>query len=276
LQGLIGHTSLLSPSRLQALVYLSLNDPLAGEELDIALFRLRRIYSNKYLPSASFTQNRSEISQTFEQVIYGATSEGAVVLVKNDEKEFLKNYKNTVLHRTLWSYFLAYHQRFAMIAAAADTNALYVDNREPTTQQLSDLIDRISKVQLKCLFSEISHYTQQNEFYYLAVKNLQVDLLFHEVKDEVEEMNKILTEKWREKDRLNKELTENESKKNQRKIEILLAMLILPQIWLALLSTNINSWQQFIDKNTLTINILSGFIWGSVIVVGLKLFFGKK
>lgn len=276
LSGVKEHTSILSPSRLQAFTYLSLAESLEGEDLDIALFRLRRIYSEKYLPSSTFINDRSEISQTFEQVIYGASSEGAVVLAKRDEKEFLKNYRNTVLQRTIWSYLLAYHQRFAMIAAAADTNALFTNNQEPNVQQLSDLIDRISKVQLKCLFQEISHYTQQNEFYYLATKNLKVDALFHEVKDEVEEMNKILTEKWREQERVNREAEEEKAKKNQKKIEILLALLIVPQIWLALLSTNISSWQTFVDEHALIVNILNGAIWATIIGLGIKLLFGKN
>jgi len=276
LSGVKEHTSILSPSRLQAFTYLSLAESLEGEDLEIALFRLRRIYSEKYLPSSAFINDRSEISQTFDQVIYGASSEGAVVLAKKDEKEFLKNYRNTVLHRTIWSYLLAYHQRFAMIAAAADTNALFINNQEPNVQQLSDLIDRISKVQLKCLFHEISHYTQQNEFYYLATKNLKVDALFHEVKDEVEEMNKILTEKWREQERVNREAEEEKARKNQKKIEILLALLILPQIWLAILSTNITAWQKFIDANTFTINLINGLIWFTILGAGLKLFLTKK
>ncbi len=276
LSGVKEHTRILSPSRLQAFTYLSLAESLEGEDLDIALFRLRRIYSEKYLPSSSFINDRSEISQTFDQVIYGASSEGAVVLAKRDEKEFLKNYRNTVLNRTIWSYLLAYHQRFAMIAAAADTNVLFTNNQEPNVQQLSDLIDRISKVQLKCLFAEISHYTQQNEFYYLATKNLKVDALFHEVKDEVEEMNKILTEKWREQERVNREAEEEKAKKNQKKIEVLLALLIVPQIWLALLSTNITSWQSFVDEHSVSINIVNGFIWVTIIGIGAKLLFGKK
>jgi hypothetical protein len=197
-------------------------------------------------------------------------------LVKKDEKDFLINYWNTVVGRTVWSYLLVYHQRLAMIAAASDTDALFRNNQEPDAQQLSELIDRISKVQLKCLFKEVSHYTQQNEFYYLAVRNLRVDSLFHEVKDEVEEMNKILTEKWREQERANRKREEEKSKTNQRKIEVLLALLILPQIWLALLSTNIASWQSFINENSLAVNIINGSIWVTVLVVGFRLLFLKR
>ncbi len=275
LRGFSKQTTTLSPGRLQGFVYAAMDEFLDDDALDLVLFRLRRMYSAKYLPSASFMKDRGEISQTFEQVVYGASTEGAVVLVKKDEKDFLINYWNTVVGRTIWSYLLVYHQRLAMIAAAADTDALFRNNREPDAQQLSELIDRISKVQLKCLFKEVSHYTQQNEFYYLAVRNLRVDSLFHEVKDEVEEMNKILTEKWREQDRASRKREEEKSKTNQRKIEVLLALLILPQIWLALLSTNIASWQSFINENSLAVNIINGSIWVTVLAVGFKLLFAR-
>jgi hypothetical protein len=266
----------LSPSRLQAFTFLNLKDDLNEEEINNALFRLRRIYSENYIPAKKFLETNKETSQTFDRIHYGVTVEGATVLVRPDERAFFKNYAQTVIQRTIWTYFLAYHQRYALIAAASDTSALYRDNREPATAELSELVDRISKVQLKCMFGEISHYTQHNDFYYLCYNNLRIDPIFREVKEEIEEINKMLTERWRVQEEARRREEEKSMQRNQHMLEILLALLIIPQIWFAILSTNLSSWQRFLDDHMLFVNLVNGGIWIVIITVVIRLFVLKR
>jgi hypothetical protein len=266
----------LSPARLQAFTYVNLKDDLQGAEIDHALFRLRRIYSENYIPARKFLETNDETNQTFDKIYYGATVEGATVLVRPDERPFFKNYAQTVIQRTLWTYILAYHQRYALIAAASDTSALYRENREPATSELSDLVDRISKVQLKCMFEEISHYTQQNDFYYLCYHNLRIAPIFREVKEEIEEINKLLTERWREQEEVRRRYEEKVTQRNQRMLEILLALLIIPQIWFAVLSTNLTAWQRFLDNHLLIVNLVNGGIWMVILIIVVRLFILKR
>ena len=220
--------------------------------------------------------NFRKYQRDLQKIYNGATVEGAVVLVKPDDTVFFKNYSQTVTARTLWTYILAYHQRTALIAAANDTASLYTDNIEPTTLELSQLIDRISKVQLKCLFEEISHYSQQNDFYHLCFRNLNIDSLFREVKEEVEEINKILSQKWREMEEKHKLEEEQRARRNQRKLEILITLLIVPQIWFAILSTNIGTWQDFLNAHTTVVTIINGSIWVVIIAVVTRMFLLRR
>jgi len=268
--------TVLSSSRLQAFVYTALEDELDDKDLAVALFRLRRLYSENYVPTEEFIKSGIEVFQSLQKIYYGATVEGAVVLVKPDDTAFFKNYSQTVTARTLWTYILAYHQRTALIAAAEDTASLYADNIEPTTSELSHLIDKISKVQLKCLFEEISHYSQQNDFYHLCFRNLNIDSLFREVKEEVEEINKILSEKWRELEEKHKLEEEQRARRNQRKLEILITLLIVPQIWFAILSTNIETWQDFLNANTTVVTIFNSVIWVVIIGIVVRLFLMRR
>jgi len=266
----------LSPARLQAFTYLALADDLEDDDLEIALFRLRRVYSHNYDPAPGFLVQKREVAQVFDKVLYGATVEGAVVMVRPDEKPFLRNYSQTVTRRTIWTYLLAFHQRYALISAASNTKQLFGSGANPTTTEISEMVDRISKIQLKCLFNEISHYSQQNDFYYLCYNNLRVQEIFQELNQEVTEINNILTEKWRDEEAKHRETEAGRNARNRRKLEILIAVLIIPQIWFAAMSTNMDRWVSFLNKHHLMVNILNVAVWVGIIGVVLWVFGGRR
>lgn len=205
---------------------------------------------------------------------YGASVEGAVILVNAGEEgkqSFLSNYENVVRHRMIWVYILAYHQRIALISAASDTTQLFEGGNEPTTQAISKLVERLSRIQLRCLFQEVSHYTQQNDFYYLCRDNLRVPELFEEVKSEINELEQIVNEKRRTEEVERKTKEDRLIKRRTRQLELLLAVLIFPQIWIAILSTEYERFNKWINAPEL-VNYIQGVSISIIIIVVIILF----
>lgn len=263
----------VSPARIQAFTYVQPEKKISGEELDHALFRLRRMYNYNYIPAKSFIEKSDETAQTFDQIHYGASVEGAVIMLNEDIGKlpaFLKNYSDVLKRRNIWTYLLAYHQRIALIVAADEVAALFGNNLTPDYIELSGIIKRLTTIQLKCMFNEISHYTQQNDFYYLCCKNLRLPNLFEELKEELSELNQTLAEEWHKQEeqaRINKE---KEDKARDQRITILVGLLVIPQVWLALIAMNLGSWQELIKSNEYI------FIAFTILLGALLAFFTAK
>ncbi len=269
----------LSPNRLQAFSYVQTKEELPPSDLEEVLFRLRRIYNEKYHPSDWFLSHSNEVAQTFREVHYGASVEGAIIFVnvgKEAQGTFLSNYDNVVRQRMIWVYLLAYHQRVALIMAASDTTELFKGGIDPTTDALSQLVERLSRIQLKCLFQEVSHYTQQNDFYYLCRDNLRIPQLFEEVKAEVLELNQIIGEKRQQEELARRDAEEAQLKRRAGKLEMLLAVLILPQIWIALLSTNYQPFDRWFNQMDWFVETFSSLILLFVMFIIIRLYIFRR
>ncbi|MBC7893454.1 MAG: hypothetical protein H7Y12_14655 [Sphingobacteriaceae bacterium] len=180
------------------------------------LFRLGRAYTDRYRPSADTLHQAGHYAQPFENVHFASFLEGTAVFVNGGEETFLREYaENVAKSRLVWSYLLALHQRYALIASAADAAHTYRGGTPPTLATLSALIERLSKVQLKCLFLEISHHSHQNEFYSLCRESLRVSALYTEVSGEVAELNLLLNEQARREEGVRREETEHRREAEQ-------------------------------------------------------------
>lgn len=255
----------LSPSRLQGFSFVEFNPLKNKEDINSWLFRVSRMYTEDYQPSEEQLQDDTWKSQTFEGIYHASSVEGTAVLIESNDKVFYKNYKSIVIHRILWTFLLAYIQRLSLISLAEDNSHLYRNEHEPSIHLLEGLVEKISRVQLKCLFTEVSHISQQNVFYNLCLSQFRIDQLFQEIKEEVVEINQLIADRLRDRD----EKTRN---KSIRKLETLLGMLIIPQIWLALLSTNVIPWQEWINLRASWVGWTSLVLWLGIIVIIIRMF----
>lgn len=259
----------LSPSRLQGFCFVEFNPPKNKEDINSWLFRTSRMYTENYQPSVKQLQDDTWMSQTFEGIYHASSVEGTAVLIESNNKPFYKNYKGIVIHRILWTFLLAYIQRLSLISLAEDNSHIYSKEQEPSIHLLEGLVEKISRVQLKCLFTEVSHISQQNVFYNLCLSQFRIDQLFQEIKEEVMEINQLIADRLRDRD-------EKVRSKSVRKLETLLGMLIIPQIWLALLSTNIVSWQEWINLRASWVGWTSLILWIAILMIIVKMFWKRN
>ena len=225
----------ISPNRLQGFTYLQTESKMVDQELGLASFRLRRFYNKNYIPGNKFLQNTTEINQTFEQIHFGASIEGCVVIVNEDQDKlpsFLKNYGIIVKSRYIWSYLLAYYQRLAMIEMATELGGLY-DNGQPGLEKLLQVASNLSKVELRTLFNQVSYFSQHNDFYDFCKSNLKLEEMYADIKQKLSGISRIIQEKHE----IEEKAKEKKREKKDRLLEVMIATLLIPEIIFEFLST---------------------------------------
>jgi hypothetical protein len=102
---------------------------------------------------------------------------------------------------------------------------LNIDENNGLKDKLLEMISLHARILLKTSFSDISNFTQLNIYYAFLSKNLNLKQYYDELKEKTTEIEYILQE------RINRE-----DKKRMHRMEMILAILLLPQIIFAFLS----------------------------------------
>jgi|GEM_PF-2712637 len=190
------HTAALSPNRLQGFTYVQTTEKPEAQALAEASFRLRRMYNNAFIPDPVFLHASSETEQTFEHIHFGASIEGCVVIVQGAKEvlpPFLRDFEHTVKNRYFWSYLLAYYQRLAIIDMNDQLSHLY-DEGLPALDKLLEASSKLSRTELRTLFSQVSFFSQHNDFYEFCKRNLRLEELYDAIRGKMEDVSRLLTE----------------------------------------------------------------------------------
>lgn len=224
----------LSPGRLQCFTYLQTERQLDTHELFNASFRLRRVCNTNFIPAHSIS-HQQETDSTFEHLHFGASIEGCVIIVNgggDDLPVFLRDFAGTIKNRYIWSYVLAYFQRLALVDMHDELARLY-ESEQPELEQLYGVSARLSKIELRTLFTQISFFSQHNDFYEFCKRNLRLNEMHVTLKEKLLDISRIAqqqheqTEKKREKKKESKD----------RILEVMIAALLIPELVLEFFST---------------------------------------
>lgn len=190
--------------------------------------RILRIQNYTYNPVADDCEGNPLIKKTFDEIYIGSSVESGGIMINRNNKNipFFSNFmERTLLNRYLWIYILVLHQRVAHVKMVGDISEIVIEGKERERTFLLDLVSSLSKVLLKTSFSDISNFTHINTYYAFLSKNLNINRYEVELKNKISELENIIKEK------LGKE-----EKKRMRRFEIILAVLLVPQILFAFLS----------------------------------------
>lgn len=226
--------NILSPNRLQAFTYAKPEQKLNEEELQVASFRLRHVYNLNYTPGRAYINKAIETEQMFEQIHFGASIEGCAVIVNEDADNlpaFLKDYDLVVKNRYVWTYFLAYYQRLALIEMDEQLSFLY-DDGQPQKEKLLNASSNLSKIELRTFFTQVSYFSQHNDFFDFCRSNLKLGEMFGNLKDKLADISRILQEQTEEEEKER----EKKREKKDRILEVMIAMLLIPEIVFEFLS----------------------------------------
>ena len=226
--------TLLSPNRLQCFSYLQTEEKINEHDLHIASFRLRRMYNDLYTPGPHFMHGSSETEQVFEQIHFGASIEGCAIIVNEDKDllpPFLKHYGVVVKNRYIWSYILAYYQRLALIEMNNELSHLY-DTGQPKLEKLLHASSNLSKIELRTLFSQVSYFSQHNDFYDFCKRNLKLGEMNGAIKEKLAGISRIVQEQIEEEEKIR----EKKREKKDRLLEVMVAALLIPEIVFEFLS----------------------------------------
>ncbi len=164
----------------------------------LTLFQLRRMYTETYLAYSGDLHDldNPELVHTFDNITFGQSLEGGVVLVENATPrgcpgpghDFYRGFIDKARYHYFMPYLLALHQRFALINFAMASNHLDMNNLNtvrPLRRQVFDFV-------LRWRYSQISNVTMYNRVHGNWRRVLGLDLLLQEIKSEMDELDEML------------------------------------------------------------------------------------
>jgi hypothetical protein len=154
-----------------------------------AIFYLRNVYDFDFTPSPSVLKSDKEVLHPYRQIYFAASIEGSVILNNSGESdpEFIRTYYAGSFRNTLWVVILGLMQRSIFLQLMKEVSDVDPDDHP----MIKKYLKRYTRISLKAIFSKISVYHQHNDIYDLIIKELQINELRSELKDELTELNNL-------------------------------------------------------------------------------------
>jgi hypothetical protein len=187
--------------------------------------RIARCQNQKYQVLPDDLGNNTIFMQTFENIYIASCVEGAAMMIdsQDNSSEFIKTFKNTsFLTRYLWIYLLVFLQRYTLIELTGKLMNIDTNTAEDSKENLWQLVRRLSKMKINSYFTDLSEHTQHNAFYRFCSERLLIQSYLDEIKDKIDSVDVILRE----------QIEKNETA-GKRRLEWILTILMLPEIFFA-------------------------------------------
>ena len=197
-----------TPPRIHVFTYCGIDDSkdnrYSQEDILPELFKLSRCVNDKYLlPFESVSKD--DYIQTFENVFVASTIEGTafIALSKKQNSGFFEGFVGILALRYSWLYLLAMVQRYSLlnmdrmltVLDAHEAKNKYNkdsdknNNLEKHNKMLWRLMKSIRNVKVRCHFTDVSPFTQHNEFYYHCCDKLHVTRAYDEIEHKIDALN---------------------------------------------------------------------------------------
>ena len=139
-----------------------------------------------------------------------------MAIAKKDNLGFIRNMDGSVRLRYLWVYLLSIIQRYSML----NLNRKLVEREsEMTDSELQELFDVIQKVKVHCYYTDVSPYSQHNQFYQHCCKCLHVEESYNEIERKAEILTQTISKRSLDK-----------ADAKQRQLNIVVSILTIFQI----------------------------------------------
>lgn len=201
LKDIQGSTRLFSPSRAHIFTFATIDDAmnnrLKPKDILPDLYGLSRCVNNKYMLPLSGTDTAPHFLQTFENVHVASCVEGSafIAVLKQENKEHFKKFKSIIAMRYFWIYLLALVQRYSLLNIDRILIGISFHSSSDTDsiQRYSNLLWRylttIQDVKVRCHFTDISSFSQHNEFYKYCCDKLHVNIAYDEIDKKTKALN---------------------------------------------------------------------------------------
>jgi len=203
---------LFTPPRIHLFTFCGIDDSknneYSKEDILPELYRLSRCVNDKYLLPFEEVNYKEGFLQTFENVYVSSTVEGTafIALSKEQNSKFFEGFTGILALRYVWIYLLAMIQRYSLLnmdrmltileaedaKLKTDTQNAIKDDIGKTKKHynmLWRLLESIRKVKVRCHFTDISPFTQYNEFYDHCCEKLHVSIAFNEIDHKTKALN---------------------------------------------------------------------------------------
>ena len=144
------------------------------------------VYSNRYI-------------QSFKNIYMGSSVEGGAIMMvapPSTSHEFIKNFHSASLSkRYLWIYLLAFMQRHSLLNLISELTHVDGADAKSGIRNLNRKIEKFSAIKVNTCFTDVSDFTQHNQFYKFCMKNLGVSEHYKEVEDKMDVLHSIIKRK---------------------------------------------------------------------------------
>lgn len=162
--------------------------PYEYEGIKLDLMRLSRCVNDKYMLPVDEAMEKDMCLKTFSNIYFSSSVEGAAMIAisKKENEDFVKQIDNQGLPRYLSIYLLVMIQRYSMLNINRRLTELCADTSDTS---LWDILKIIKKVKVHCYYTDVSPYSQHNQFYQHCNKNLHVRETFNEIDNKTKVLN---------------------------------------------------------------------------------------
>jgi len=164
------------------------------------LFHLRRVLKESFRPTkADISPNSPEIINTYDNIYFGISLEGSVILAEDDGHPFLEDFGHRIRQGYFIIYLLALHNRMALLNFRTSIEQIFPPDL--TDFQLDKtLMNRIRQLRnqalsfyLKSYFVQITNCTAYESVYQLYHEIFFTKTLLHEIKEKTLELDEFIT-----------------------------------------------------------------------------------
>lgn len=194
------------------------------DDIKLDLMRLSRCVNDKYMLPIDETIEKEMCTKTFNNIYFSSSVEGSamIAIATKENEDFVKQIDNQGLPRYLAIYLLVMIQRYSMLHI---NRQLTVLSTNASDTALWNILNIIKKVKVHCYYTDVSPYSQHNQFYQHCNKNLHVRETFNEIDDKTKILNLTISHDMQElleeqKKAIEQQRAEDERReKEQRELE---------------------------------------------------------
>lgn len=139
------------------------------------------------------------VMQLFANIFVGSSVEGSAMMMISNDSSFQRDYlTDTFQDRYLWLYILAFMQRISLVIMHKELSLKGLCEEKTETMSLKELrseVRRLINMRVNTFFTDVSDYSQHNQFYQFCKSRLGVDRLFDELNDKMKQIDLLLSQK---------------------------------------------------------------------------------
>lgn len=179
-----------SKHRMHLFSYCSIKDTENNiSEADITpdLLRLSRCVDAKYMLPFNQLVNQGSILQTYENIFFASSIEGAAMYAigRENNSSFIETLHQKFNRQYLLIYLLALIQRYTLQSIERKLTEFESTDKK-ADDELWKQINIMCRIKTNCYFTDVSIYTHHSQFYHLCCKNLHIPETFNEVSEKIE------------------------------------------------------------------------------------------
>lgn len=199
------------------------------DDIKLDLMRLSRCVNDKYMLPIDETIEKEMCTKTFNNIYFSSSVEGSamIAIATKENEDFVKQIDNQGLPRYLAIYLLVMIQRYSMLHINKQLTVLSTNTSDAS---LWNILNIIKKVKVHCYYTDVSPFSQHNQFYQHCNKNLHVHETFneidnktkilnltisHDMQELLEEQKKVIEQQRAEDERREKEKREMEKERDE-------------------------------------------------------------